>query len=70
MKIVKEALEEAFTDLISTSLEDNELEISPYVENYVVEVLASLSSVTHGVASRSVCLNDLLRKTQDSNGLI
>lgn len=70
MRIVKETLEKAFTDLISTSLEDNELEISPIAETYVVEVVASLSSGVHEMASRSVFLNDLLRKALDSDGLI
>ena len=70
MRIVKETLEEAFTDLISTSLEDNELEISPYVEAYVVDVVASLSSGVHEMVSRSVFLNDLLREALDSNGLM
>ena len=70
MRIVKETLEKAFTDLISTSLEDNELEISPIAETYVVEVVANLSSGVHEMASRSVFLNDLLRKALDSDGLV
>lgn len=69
MRIVRATLEETFTDLISTSLEENALEISPPVETYVVEVVASLSSGVHEMASRSVFLNDLLRKALDSDGL-
>jgi hypothetical protein len=70
LRIVKETLEEAFTDLISTSLEDNDLEISPLVETYVVEVVASLSSGVHEMAPRSVALNELLRKGLGSDGLV
>ncbi len=70
MRIVKETLEEAFTDLISTSLENNELEISPYAETYVIELMVNLSSGVHDMVSRSVFLNDLLRKALDSDGLI
>jgi len=70
LRLVKDTLEETFTDLIGTSLENNQIEISPYVETYVVEVVASLSSGVHTMASRSVFLNDLLRKALDSDGLI
>jgi len=67
LRIKKDTLEETFTDLIGTSLEE---EISPQAESYVIEVVASLSSGVHEMASRSVFLNDLLRKALDSNGLI
>lgn len=70
MRIVRETLEETFTDLIGTSLEENAIEISPHVETYVIEVMASLSSGVHTMASRSMFLNDLLRKALDSDGLI
>jgi len=70
LRIVKDTLEETFTDLISTAVNENDLEISPVVEDYVIEVVASLSSGVHEMASRSVFLNDLLRKALDSDGLI
>lgn len=70
MRIVKETIQEAFTDLISTSLEDTDIEISRHAETYVIEVVASLSSGVHEMASRSVFLNDLLRKALDSDGLV
>ena len=70
MRIVKDTIEETFTDLISTSLEDNDLEISPQVETYVVEVVASLSSGVHEMVPRSIFLTDLLHKALDSDGLI
>lgn len=70
MQIVKETLEEAFTDLIGSSLAENELQISPNAEAYVIEVVASLSSGVHEMASRSVYLNDLLRKALDSDGIV
>lgn len=70
MRIVKETLEEAFTDLIGTSLENNKLEISLYVEAYVIEMVANLSSGIHSMAFRNTFLNDLLRKALDSDGLI
>ncbi len=70
MRIVKDTLEETFTDLISTSLENNELEISPHVETYVIEVVTSLSSGVHEMVSRAVFLNDLLNKALDSTGLV
>lgn len=67
MRIVKDTLEETFTDLIGTSLEN---EISPSAESYVIEVVASLSSGVHEMATRGVFLNELLREALDSNGLI
>ncbi len=70
MRIIKDTLEETFIDLISTSLEDSELEISPNTETYVVEVVANLSSGVHDMVSTSIFLTDLLRKAFDSDGLI
>lgn len=70
MRIVKETLEEAFTDLISISVAESHLEISPTTEAYVVAVVTDLSSGVHEMASRSVYLNDLLRKALDSDGLV
>ena len=67
MRIVKDTLEETFTDLIGTSLEN---EISPPAESYVIEVVASLSSGVHEMVTRGVFLNELLREALDSNGLI
>jgi len=67
LRIKKDTIEETFADLIGTSLEE---EISPPAEAYVIEVVASLSSGVHEMASRSVFLNDLLRKALDSNGLV
>jgi hypothetical protein len=69
LRIVEETLEKTFTDLISTSLEDNELKISPRVEIYVVEAMSNLSSEAHKLASRNVFLNDLLRKALGSKGV-
>jgi len=67
LRIVKDTLEETFTDLIGTSLEN---EISPSAESYVIEVVASLSSGVHEMVTRGVVLNELLREALDSNGLI
>lgn len=67
MRIRKDTIEETFVDLIGTSLEE---EISPLAESYVVEVVANLSSNIHGMAPRSIFLNDLLRKALDSEGLV
>ena len=67
MRIVKDTLEETFTDLIGTSLEN---EISPSAESYVIEVVASLSTGVHEMVTRGVFLNELLREALDSNGLI
>lgn len=70
MRIVKETIVEAFTDLVGTSIEDSCLDISPYAEAYVIEVLTDLSSGVHEMVPRSVYLNDLLRKALDSDGLV
>jgi hypothetical protein len=70
LKVVKETIQDAFTDLISTSLEETRLIISPDTETYVIEVVANLSSGVHEMAPRSVYLKDLLRKALDSNGMM
>lgn len=70
MRIVKETIAEAFTDLVGASIEDLRLDISPYAEAYVIEVVSGLSSGVHEMASRSVFLNELLRKALDSDGLV
>lgn len=70
MRIVKETIEEAFTDLVGASIEDRCLDISPFAEAYVIEVVSDLSSGVHEMASRSVFLSDLLRKALDSDGLV
>jgi len=67
LRIVKETLEDTFTDLIGTSLEN---EVSPLAESYVIEVVASLSSGVHDMVARGVFLTDLLREALDSHGLI
>jgi hypothetical protein len=56
--------------LISTSLEDNEIEISPLAETYIVEVVANLSSGTHAIASRGAYLNELLRTALRAEGSV
>ena len=61
MRIVKETLEETFIDLIGTSLKDNELEISPYAETYVIKIVANLSSLfvnsSNSIQNPPICLD-------------
>ncbi len=70
MRIVKDTLEDTFTGLVSASLEDSNLTVSPIVEAYIVEMLGSLSSGVHEMVPRSTFLIDLLRRALDSGGLI
>jgi len=67
--IINQTLERAFTDLISTSIERQELDISPLAESYVVELVTSFVYATH-VVHEGMYLNELVRKALDSEGRI
>jgi len=67
--IICDSIECTFTELLGTSIERQELEVSSLVESYVVELLSGFTTATH-VVRESIYLNDLLRKALDSEGLI
>lgn len=69
MVIICDSIECTFTELLGTSIERQELEVSSLVESYVVELLSGFTTATH-VVRESIYLNDLLRKALDSEGLI
>ena len=69
MVITCDSVELVFTELICTSLERQDLEISPRAESHIVEVVTSFTTATH-VVRESIYLNDLLRKAFDSNGRV
>ena len=64
-----ESLEEIFRDLIGTSVKKLEAEISPMVEEYMVDVTTGLATRPH-LMSKMVYINDLLHTGLDSAGYI
>ncbi len=69
MVITCDSIELAFTELICTSIESQDLEISSRAEAHIVEVVTSFTTATH-VVRESSYLNDLLRKAFESNGRV
>jgi len=67
--ITCDSIELAFTELICTSIESQDLEISSRAEAHIVEVVTSFTTATH-VVRESIYLNDLLRKAFDSDGRV
>ncbi len=67
MVITKDSIELTFTDLICTSIEKQDLKISPLVESHIVGVVSSFTTATH-VVKESIYLNALIRKAFDSSG--
>jgi len=64
-----ESLEEIFRELIGKSVEKLEVDISPVVEDYMIEVTTGLATSPY-LVSKSVYINDLLRTGLDSDGYI
>jgi len=64
-----ESLEEIFRELIGASVRKLEVEISPVVEEYMVDVTTGLATRPY-LVSKVVYLNDLLRTGLDSVGHI
>ncbi len=69
MVIVYHTIERTFTELIGTSIERQDLDISPLAESYLIELISSFTTATH-VVRESIYLNDLLRKALHSEGPI
>ncbi len=69
MVIVNHTIERTFTELIGTSIERQDLDISPLAESYLIELMSSFTTATH-VVRESIYLNDLLRKALHSEGSI
>lgn len=63
-----ESLEEIFRELIGTSAKKLEADISPVIEEYMVDVTTGLVARPHMVSK--VYINDLLRIALDSDGYI
>ena len=63
------SVEHTFTELICTSVERQDLAISPLAESYVVDLVSGFTTATH-VVRESIYLNDLLRKAFDSDGRV
>lgn len=64
-----ESLEEIFRELIGTSVKKLEADISPVIEEYMVDVTAGLATRPY-LISKVVYINDLLRTGLDSDGYI
>jgi len=67
--LTKDSIELTFTDLICTSLEKQDLKISPRAELHIVEVVSSFATATH-IVKESIYLHDLMRKAFDSDGRV
>jgi len=65
--LTKDSIELTFTDLICTSLEKQDLKISPRAELHIVEVVSSFATATH-IVKESIYL--LMRKAFDSDGRV
>ena len=63
-----ESLEEIFRELIVASVSKLESDISPVVEEYMIDVTTVLATRPHMVSK--VYINDLLRTALDSDGYI
>ena len=64
-----ESLEEIFRELINTSVRKLKTDISPVVEEYMVNTATSLTTRPH-LLSKAIYINDLLRVGLDSDGYI
>lgn len=69
-KILRDKLSKVFSSIISRSMKQQDVELSPDVEAYVIEMVTGLSTATHTMAAKPVFINDLLRKGLDSDGLV
>jgi len=69
-KILKDKIDKVFSKMVSSSIEQQNIEISPYAEEYVIELVIDLSSAAHTMSGKPVFINDLLRKGLNSEGLM
>lgn len=68
MNIVTTPVDVFFSNLISVSMEQKQVSLSPHVEEYVIELVSGLSSAAHTMSTRPAFINDLLRKGLSSGG--
>lgn len=66
--ILQDKLTKIFSQLVHDSIEQQNMMLSPYAEMYITDILTDLSSTTHKIATKSIFINDLLRKGLNTDG--